>query len=163
MSETNILAKLERLGNKLQPTSREVLVKIRSLLIDGMPRRDILDIVNRDLPLHARRWTSSRLVAAISALGAGVPGVPPLPRNLPEAPNWDEVLKLIRQRRDAGHTFASIAQELNSSGLHPRRAARFSSTQVAKLLRSRNGQAQTMGERHEGPRPQSDQHGGGNV
>jgi hypothetical protein len=77
--------------------------------------------------------------------------VPPLPRNLPEAPDW-EVPKLIRQRRDAGHTFASIAEELNASGFRPRRAARFSASQVAKLLRRRKGQAQTMGGKHESPR-----------
>jgi hypothetical protein len=62
---------LERLGNKPRPTKREVLVKIRSLLIEGIPRREILGLVNRDLPLHAKRWTSSRLEAAISELRTG--------------------------------------------------------------------------------------------
>ncbi len=150
MSETSVYAKLARLGIKAHPTRREVLVKIRSLLIDGIPRREILEIMNRDLPPHARRWIPSRLEAAILALGTGVAGVPPLPRNLPEAPDW-EVPKLIRQRRDAGHTFASIAQELNASGFRPRHAAKFSATQVAKLLGSRKAQAQTMGDKHEGP------------
>jgi len=71
MSETNVLAKLERLGNKPRPTKREVLAKIQSLLIEGIPRCEILGIVNRDLPLHAKRWTSSRLEAAISAFHTG--------------------------------------------------------------------------------------------
>jgi DNA invertase Pin-like site-specific DNA recombinase len=155
MSETSVLAKLERLGIKSQPARREVLVKIRSLLIDGKTRREILDIVNRELPLHLKRWTPSRLVVAITALRTGVPGVPRLPWNLSEAPDWDEVRNRIRQRRDAGHTFASIAQELNASGFHPRRAARFSAHQVAKLLKSRKGQAQTISDKHKGCLPKA--------
>jgi hypothetical protein len=152
MSKTTVLAKLERLGTKRQPTRREVLAKIRSLLIDGKTRREILDIVNRELPLHRKRWTPSRLVVAIAALRTGVPGVPRLPWNLSEAPEWDEVRNRIGQRRGAGHTYASIARELNASGFHPRRAARFSATQVAKLLRSRKRHAQMMDDKHEGPR-----------
>lgn len=155
MSETSVLAKLERLGNKSRPMRREVLAKIRSLLIDGSPRREVLDILNRDLPLHLKRWTPSRLLVAIAALRRGVPGVPRLPWNLSEAPDWGEVRKRIRQRRDVGHTFVSIAQELNASGIRPRRAARFSATQVAKLLRSRDGQAQTMSDKHKGSLPKA--------
>ncbi len=144
--------KLRRLGITATATKHDTRVKIRALLMDGRRQREILDVLNRDLP-NSRRWTAKRLSKTVTGLRRGaVPDVPPLPPLLPEDRERDAILQLITQRREEGYTYAAIARELNASGRRPKFAARFSDSQVSDLLRSRKAQAQTMGNNHEGPR-----------
>jgi DNA invertase Pin-like site-specific DNA recombinase len=146
-----VASKLRKLGITAKAARHDTLVKIRTLLMDGR-RREILDVLNRDLA-HSQRWTPHRLSHAVTALRRGaVPDVPPLPPLLPEARKRDAILQLITQRREAGCPYATIAAELNASGRRPKFAARFSAAQVSDLLRSRRVQAQTLGDRHKGDR-----------
>jgi hypothetical protein len=147
-----VASKLRKRGITAKAARHDTLVKIRTLLMDGRQQQEILNVLNRDLP-HSQQWTPHRLSRTVTALRRGaVPDVPPLPPVLPEARERDAILPLIMQRREAGYTYAAIARELNASGRRPKFAARFSDTQVRHLLRSGNGQAQTMGNNHEGPR-----------
>jgi len=147
-----VALKLRQRGITAKATRQETFAKIRALLLDERRQREILDVLNRDLP-HSRRWTAKRLSKTVTKLRRGaIPGVPPLPPLLPEEHERDEVLQLITQRREAGYTYAAIARELNASGRRPQLSARFSDTQVANLLRWPKIQAQKMGNKHEGPR-----------
>jgi len=152
ITEHTVYDKLYRLGLTAKATRRETLLRIQSLLIEGRSHREILDIVNRDLPA-SRRWTSHHLSRTVIELRRGaIPGVPPLPPLLPAHRERREILQFIVERREAGHTSASIAEELNASGRRPQFSTRFSDNQIAKLLRSRKAQAQMMGNKREGPR-----------
>jgi hypothetical protein len=155
LSRHAVAVKLRQRGISAKATRQDTLAKIRALLMDGRRQREILDVLNRDLP-PSRRWTAKRLSKAVTKLRRGsIPGVPPLPPLLPEDRERDAILQLITQRREAGYTYAAIARELNASGRRPQLSARFSDTQVANLLRPYKGQAQTMGDKHKGCPPES--------
>jgi len=147
-----VALKLRRRGITAKAKRHDTLVQIRALLMEGRQRREILDILNRDLP-PSRRWSLKRLSKAVSKLRRGdVPDVPPLPPVLPEARERDALLQFITQRRQVGDTYAAIARELNASGRRPQFATSFRDTQVANLLRSRRAQALMRGDKHKGPR-----------
>jgi hypothetical protein len=155
LSRHAVAVKLRHRGITAKATRQDTLAKIRDLLMDGRRQRDILKVLNRDLP-HSRHWTTKRLSKAVTKLRRGaIPGVPPLPPRLPEDRERDEILQLITQRREAGYTYAAIARELNASGRRPQFSARFSDTQVANLLRWPKIQALMMGDKHKGRPPES--------
>ncbi len=152
VSRLVVTSKLRQLGVTAKATRQATFAKIRALLMEGRRQREILAVLNRDLP-QSRRWTAKRLSKAVTKLRRGaIPDVPSLPPLLPEDRERDEILQLITQRREAGYTYAAIARELNASGRRPQLSARFSDTQVANLLRWPKIQAQMMGKKDEGPR-----------
>jgi DNA invertase Pin-like site-specific DNA recombinase len=116
----------------------KVLALIRSLLLEGRSRPQILEYVRREAPARSGPWTSSRLAYVISDLRRGVAGIEPLPAILPADPAQQAVMDLIRQRRAEGQTYKAIANELNSRGSRPPKATSFSAQQVFALLRDPN-------------------------
>ena len=65
-------------------------------------------------------------------------GIEPLPAILSADPTKQAVMDLIRQRRAQRQTYEAIANELNSQGYRPPKAASFSKQQVFGLLHDPN-------------------------
>lgn len=138
LTKENIQVRL-RLHDLIPRVDRvKVLAVIRSLLVEGRARREILEHLQREAPPRSGPWTSSRLAYAISDLRRGVAGIERLPATPPAGPTKQATMDLITQRRAEGHTYKEIASELNSRGYRPQKTASFSAKQVFGLLHDPN-------------------------
>ncbi len=76
---STIYAVLDRHGLRRKDERRETLLLIRQMVIDNVPRKDMLTRLASDTPKALGRWTRIRLTQTISSLRHGVAGIPPLP------------------------------------------------------------------------------------
>ena len=76
---STIYAVLDRHGLRRKDERRETLLLIRQMVIDNVPRKDMLARLASETPKGLGRWTPIRLTQTISSLRHGVPGIPPLP------------------------------------------------------------------------------------
>jgi DNA invertase Pin-like site-specific DNA recombinase len=134
LSKENIQVRLRLYGLIPRVDRVKILALIRSLLLEGRSRREILEHLRQEAPPRSAPWTSSRLADEITNLRRGVAGIEPLPAILPADLTKQAAMDLIRQRRAQRQTYKAIANELNSRGYRPQKTARFSAKQVFSLL-----------------------------
>ena len=152
LTKENIQVRLRQHGLIRRIDRLKVLAVIRSLLLEGRSRREVLEHLHREAPARSGPWTSTRLAQAISDLRRGVPGIESLPAILPTGPTKQATMDRIRQRRAQGQTYEAIANELNARGFRPPKATSFSKQQVFGLLHDPN--------RRRAKRPRADGTGG---
>ncbi len=138
LSKQNIHVRLCQHGLTRRADRVKALVLVRSFLLEGRSRREILEHLRREALPRSGPWTSSRVAQAISDLRRGVAGIEPLPATRPAGPTKQAAMELIRQRRAQGQTYKAIANELNSGGYRPQKTASFSAKQVFGLLHDLN-------------------------
>jgi hypothetical protein len=80
---STIYAVLDRHGLRRKDERQETLLLIRQMVIDNVPRQEVLDRLASEAPKGLGRWTRSRLNQIIYSLRRGVPGIPVLPARLP--------------------------------------------------------------------------------
>jgi DNA invertase Pin-like site-specific DNA recombinase len=76
---STIYAVLDRHGLRRKDERRETLLLIRQMVIDNVPRTDMLARLASETPKTLGRWTRIRLSQTISSLRRGLAGIPPLP------------------------------------------------------------------------------------
>jgi DNA invertase Pin-like site-specific DNA recombinase len=133
-TRSTIYAVLDRHGMRRKDARQMALLLIRQMVIDNVPRTQMLARLAAEAPNVLGQWTPQRLYQCVSALYRGIPGVPPLPTPLPAEQDKQAAIDLIRRRHDEGASWTSIAGELNASGLRPPRASAFTAPQVARLF-----------------------------
>jgi hypothetical protein len=107
---------------------------IRQMVIDNVPRTQMLARLASEAPSGLGQWTPQRLNQCVSALYRGIPGIPPLPTPLPAEQAKQAALDLIRRRHDEGAGWTTMTDELNAAGLRPPRTSAFTAPQVARLF-----------------------------
>jgi hypothetical protein len=135
-ARSTIYAVLDRHGMRRKDARQMALRLIRQMVIDNVPRPQMLARLASEAPSGLGQWTPQRLNQCVSALYRGIPGIPPLPTPLPAEQDKRAAIDLIRRRHEAGASWTSIAGELNASGLRPPRASAFTAPQVARLFSS---------------------------
>lgn len=107
---------------------------VRTMLVEGRHRSDIIAALRADDAPEVGPWTYPRLAAAIRRLrrGSKAHGIPPMPHLLPEDERRAKVNTIIVRRSAEGAKATTIAVELNAAGLQPTRAQEF----TAQLVRS---------------------------
>jgi len=78
---STIYAALDRHGLRRRDERRETLLLIRQMVIDNVPRKEMLVRLTSESPNGLGRWTRIRLTQTISNLRHRVAGIPPLPAN----------------------------------------------------------------------------------
>lgn len=132
-----ITKRVSRGGLQHAVTWRAGLLRIRELLEQGWSSRQILEELKTVGPRHYHNAWNLRIVQeAIRRLRVGRPlhGVPPLPsgpRPLRKTP--PETIELMLRRRQEGHSWRAIANELNASGLRRAKALKFTDRGCATL------------------------------
>jgi DNA invertase Pin-like site-specific DNA recombinase len=135
-----ITYRVKRLGLQHRITWASGLRRIRELVLEKLSAQQILLELTTNGPRHYRgRWTLSSVYEAIRRLRVGHPlhGVPPLPpgpRPLRKTP--PETVELMLRRREDGHSWRAIADELNASGLRLAKALKFTDRGCAALASS---------------------------
>jgi DNA invertase Pin-like site-specific DNA recombinase len=74
---------LDRHSMRRKDERRETLLLIRQMVIDNVPRKELLSRLASEAPKGLGRWTHTRLNQMITSLRRGIPGIPPLPDSLP--------------------------------------------------------------------------------
>jgi hypothetical protein len=133
-ARSTIYAVLDRHGMRRKDARQIALRLIRQMVIDNVPRTQMLARLAAEAPRVLGQWTPQRLNQCVSELYHGTPGIPPLPKPLPAEQDRQAVIDLVRRRHGERATWDTIAAELNASGLRPPRASAFTATQVAGLF-----------------------------
>jgi DNA invertase Pin-like site-specific DNA recombinase len=76
---STIYAVLDRHGLRRKDERREILLLIRQMVIENVPRKDMLVRLTSESPKGLGPWTHNRVSQIISGLRRGVAGIPPLP------------------------------------------------------------------------------------
>ena len=80
---STIYALLERHGLRRKDERREALLLIRQMVIDSVPRKEMLVRLAAETPKGLGSWTPTRLSQIVYSLRRGVPGIPLLPGAAP--------------------------------------------------------------------------------
>ncbi len=76
---STIYVVLDRHGLRRKDERQKILQLIRQMVLDNVPRTEMLVRLNSEAPKGLGPWTRRRLTLTISSLRHGVPGIPPLP------------------------------------------------------------------------------------
>jgi DNA invertase Pin-like site-specific DNA recombinase len=132
-----VYVKLDYVGMRRKHLRREMLLALRQMLIDGMARDQMLKRLATDFPALCK-WTRPHLNQLTAALRRGIPGIPPLPGELPATREKRAVVEFIQRCRDTGDTWEATTAKLNASDLRPQRAIAFTVAQVVQLVSRRS-------------------------
>jgi hypothetical protein len=132
MSRGAMHQKLKRLGLNWKKRRIADLKTIANLVRDGRSCKEIASTL-ADADSRAG-WNYQRVYRAIQLLRRGVPGVGALPATLPIDERRDEVIRIILDGRALNKRFWEIADQLNDTGLRPKKSGKFTGPQVRDLL-----------------------------
>lgn len=127
--------KLMRLGLNWKRHWLAAVRRVAELVNQGHSCKQIVSLMEKEVPPTLGRWNYNRVYGIIKNLRKGVPGASKMPEMLPIERHRQDIIELIRRRRQEGEKYRVIADELNASGFQPRKSNAFSGPQVRDLLR----------------------------
>jgi hypothetical protein len=135
MSRGAMHQKLVRLGLNRKRDYLAGVRRIAELVNQGRSCKQIVTVMGKEAPPTLGRWNYDRVYRIIRNLRTGIADVATMPAVLPIERDRQQIIDLIRKRREEGQKYRVIAEELNALGFHPRKSAAFSGSQVRDLLR----------------------------
>jgi hypothetical protein len=134
-TEGAIAQRAHKLGLGARSEWPAAVALIRRMVMEGQQRREMLEALRGTGAPDVGDWDYPRLARVIRGLKRGPIGpVPALPPVTPADEMKAQVMEIAHQRRSQGASWPAIADELNSAGLRPEMAARFTSGLVRRLV-----------------------------
>jgi hypothetical protein len=118
---------------RTKPAWLVALQIVRDGVNSKQSRQELLSRLNTEAPAELGRWDTRRLSDVIRRLRRGIYGLDPLPAILPAEQEARDVLAAIEERHAAGHSWAEIANHLNTAGYRPQRGQQFTRALVYSL------------------------------